>query len=314
MPNIILTNKCNLNCPYCFAKKTTRKKSSLFGKAMSFDNFKTTLSFLKRNKEKKVRLIGGEPTLHFQLKKFVNYALSHNFNIHIFTNALFPPQITDFFVSKGDLIKYSFNINHPHSYDKAQWRNLSRNLERITFFKNSVLGTVIWQRDFNLDYIIELSKRYFFKNLTLRLANPIFGERNKYIKEEWFLSAAKNLINEIKKIKKIGLSIDFGCGLAKGIFSDKQIKILKESGLKCLNDWGCVNNTGRFDINPDLFVFRCFPLANLGRKKLTEFDNIREVESYFARILSSYQKNNSKKDYIHNGPCFAYLLKQGEKI
>lgn len=112
MPNILLTNIYNRNCIYCFAKQEMKDAKNRGRKEeLSFKNLKIILDFLERSSEKTVRLMGGEPTLHPQFKEFIDYILSRGFRVHIFTDGLFPPKITDFLAKKGGLIKYSFNID-----------------------------------------------------------------------------------------------------------------------------------------------------------------------------------------------------------
>jgi MoaA/NifB/PqqE/SkfB family radical SAM enzyme len=68
--NIMLTNHCNLNCKYCFAHDSIDNKNK---KEVSFENFKYYISFIKKNKYKKLNLIGGEPTLHTKFFDLLEY-------------------------------------------------------------------------------------------------------------------------------------------------------------------------------------------------------------------------------------------------
>jgi len=308
MANILLTNNCNQKCPYCFAigKIQNGKLDSL--DELSFENLKIILNFLEKSRENKVRLMGGEPTLHSKFKEFIDYILSQGFAVHLFTNGLFSSSVADFLVKKESVLKYSFNINHPSAYSKKQWETITDNLQRITSFRNSVLGVVIWQEDFNLNYVLDLISIYFFKDLVLRLANPIIGKENIFIPENRYPALVSNLVREIKKFKGKNIPIDFGCGLVSKMFTKKIIQTLKNNRASDIKEWGCDGNTGRFDIVPDLSVFRCFPLSNWHRKTLTDFNSTEEVESYFVRIMQDYQSHNSNTDFLRNGPCFAFLL------
>jgi hypothetical protein len=91
------------------------------------------------------------------------------------------------------------------------------------------------------------------------------------------------------------------------------MQILKDNGVSEIKKWGCDGNSGRFDITPDLSVFRCFPLSNWQKKSLTDFSNTKEIENYFDRLMEDYQSHNSNTDFIHQGPCFAYLLSKNVK-
>lgn len=309
MANILLTNRCNLNCPYCFAINEMIKKNTVEDDELSSENFRIILDFLDRSKENKVRLMGGEPTLHPKFKEFIDYALSRNFKVHIFTNGLFSDKIADFLKKKGSLIKYSFNINPPDSYSSQKWNQILKNLKTLTSFKNSLIGSVIWQKDFKIDYLIDLAKRYSVGVVMLRIANPIVNQKNQYLALEQYPALAKNLIQEIKEANQNGVRIGFGCGFPKKMFNKSQLAMLKKYQVINLK-WGCQGNSGRFDISPDLSVFRCFPLSRWHRKKLADFKRSGEIEGYFDKLMQKYQLESSKIDFINQGPCFAYLLNQ----
>jgi len=308
MANILLTNTCNQKCPYCFARNEFKKEKA----EISFKDFQFVLDFLKDSNEKVIRLMGGEPTLHSQFKKVVDYVISQDLKVHIFTNGLFSNKIANFLAEKKQSIKYSFNINPENFYSKKKWDLINANLKLITPFKNSLIGSVIWQKSFNIDYLIDLANKYPIKVIILRIANPIVGAKNKYVSFNQYKILAKNIIQQIKKSNENKIRIGFGCGFSKKMFSTKQLQILKNYNIVNLN-WGCDGNSGRFDIGTDLSVFRCFPLSNWQRRKLTDFRNSKEIESYLTQLMQKYQSHNSDIDFIHQGPCFSYLLSQDEE-
>jgi len=303
MPNILLTNKCNQSCLYCFAQK--EKESG--PKEMSLADFKVVLSFLSENRDNKVRLMGGEPTLHSKFKKIINFALRKGFSTQIFTNGIFSPVILDFLDKKKGKIKYSFNLNFPQEYSGSQWKLILNNLKTLSQYNNCLIGKVIWKKDFNIDYLLELSDKYKIKVIMLRFANPIAKRKNKFINQRDYSILARNIVCQIKKSDKIKARIGFGCGFSKNMFNKNQIKLLKEYNVANL-EWGCDGNSGRFDIGTDLSVFRCFPLSNWDRKNLSDFKSEKEIESYFKRLMLKHQTLKSSKDYIHQGPCFSFLL------
>jgi len=277
-------------------------------KELLFKNLKIILDFLKKSNEKTARLMGGEPTLHSRFARFINYILSRGFKAHIFTNGLFPTKITEFLAKKGSLIKYSFNIDPQEIYSSRSRTRIFKNLKILTPFGNCLIGRVIWKADFNIDYLLDLADKYSIKIIMLRLANPVVGENNKYISSERYPVLAKNIIREVQKARKRKIKIGFGCGFPKNMFSDKQLKLLKNYNILNFKR-GCDANSGRFDIAPDLSVFRCFPLLEWKKKKLSDFKNAEEAENYFAKLMWRYQLSNSRFDFIRQGPCFAYLIK-----
>ncbi|MDD4308832.1 MAG: radical SAM protein, partial [Candidatus Cloacimonetes bacterium] len=68
MANIAITSVCNRNCCYCF----TGDKSSDNAKLSQFipsDVFEKAVNILAASNQNQIRLIGGEPTLHPQIRE-----------------------------------------------------------------------------------------------------------------------------------------------------------------------------------------------------------------------------------------------------
>ena len=110
-PNILLTEVCNMNCAYCFAKETMMAPPK---KEMSLADFERLLVFLKNNRQNEVRLMGGEPTLHSQFKEIVDLALSHSLKVKIFTNGFFSEDLAHWLANSGN-VKYEFQKFSPVS-------------------------------------------------------------------------------------------------------------------------------------------------------------------------------------------------------
>jgi len=303
MANILITNFCNQSCSYCFAMDELKKKKT---QEMKLTDFKKVLGFLKKSNDKIIRLMGGEPTLHSRFREIVEYSLKNKFSVQIFTNGIFSNQIVDFLVEQKDNIKYSFNINPLKYYPSATWVQILKNLEKITLFKRSLVGAVLWKKDFNIDYLLDLTEKFHLRTIILRIANPIINQKNKFLHLEEYFVLANNLIREIKKTDKNKVRIGLGCGFPKEMFSNKQLEILRKYGV-ISKGWGCDGNSGRFDIKTDLSVFRCFPLSNWKTKKLSDFNKVQEIEKYFDKLMKECQMRDSKKDFIHQGPCFSHL-------
>ena len=61
MANIMMTDVCNLRCPYCFANEFVNKDTN----EISEENFRKAVDFIVGDgSHSSVGLIGGEPTVH----------------------------------------------------------------------------------------------------------------------------------------------------------------------------------------------------------------------------------------------------------
>ena len=110
--NLMITNYCNLHCPYCFAQEEMNSKAA---QAVTMENFIKYLDFLRDNNEYEVRLIGGEPSLHPELEKLIDKVIEYNCfeQILIFTNLSFDHSVARLLVEKSKDIAIDLlpNIN-----------------------------------------------------------------------------------------------------------------------------------------------------------------------------------------------------------
>ena len=103
---LFLTNKCNLNCKYCFVKKNNE--------VLSLDNYIKTINIYK-NVTGNVTFFGGEPLLCFDLiKDIVKYNKDNNINVgyNLNTNALLlENDILDYCLDNKFLLNVSLDGN-----------------------------------------------------------------------------------------------------------------------------------------------------------------------------------------------------------
>jgi organic radical activating enzyme len=76
---LFITNRCNLRCKGCFYQHKLGKED------MPFEDYK---KYVKKYKDqvKKVIILGGEPTLHEDLNKMIEFNQSHSLKTTIYTN------------------------------------------------------------------------------------------------------------------------------------------------------------------------------------------------------------------------------------
>ncbi len=81
---IFITNRCNLNCYGCFARKIMKKKIDI-----SLSEYKKILlNFLEKG-GKQINLIGGEPLLHPDLREILQLNRLYRIKTTIYTNGYF---------------------------------------------------------------------------------------------------------------------------------------------------------------------------------------------------------------------------------
>ena len=79
---VLITDKCNMNCATCF-NKSLRKNTE-----MPVETFNDLCSYLKNEGGiRRLKIMGGEPTIHPYFLDIVEIAKNNFESIHIFTNA-----------------------------------------------------------------------------------------------------------------------------------------------------------------------------------------------------------------------------------
>lgn len=81
---LTINRSCNLRCSWCYAKSKNFATSS----DISFEKVKEISYFLKQLPVSKVVLIGGEPTIHQDFFKILQFLKSSGFHTSVVTNAI----------------------------------------------------------------------------------------------------------------------------------------------------------------------------------------------------------------------------------
>ncbi len=134
---IYLTEKCNLNCNYCFVDKKD--------KTLKIEDYITTIEKYK-DEISNITFFGGEPLLYFNLiKQIVNYNTNNNYNFTYILNTnglLLSDKIIEFISNNNILVNLSLDGNE-----------MSNNLNRGDHFRD-IFNKLIRLKDKNIDFII----------------------------------------------------------------------------------------------------------------------------------------------------------------
>ena len=142
MPNIILTEYCNLQCSYCFASKMIEEKTD-DTKNISLEQLDIILKWLlpSATSLERIGLIGGEPTLHPQFKEILGKINSFNEFTNtpsiVFTNGI---NLSEFLPVIGPNMSILINVN------KLTGKPLNK--------LNSVLDEINYLNWFKIDKVI----------------------------------------------------------------------------------------------------------------------------------------------------------------
>lgn len=303
MPNIIVNNYCNQKCEYCFAESNMNKSKE---KNMTIGLYLLVLKFLK-SQNQEVRLLGGEPLLHPNIGRFLQIANKGGFPVIVFSNINIPNQkIRNIFdpILVNEKFRVNCNINHPSFYSADEWNQIEENIAYLTSrWVKVILGYNIYTLSHDADFIFQLAKKYAIGAINLKITNSSLWEN--LIIDTKSRELGKYIFHYIQQYGR-GVFIEISCWLDRSIFTEEEMMFMTSLGMD-LRFW-CEGNIGRFDINTDGTVFKCFPLESIYKKNPLSIHTIIESGLDVSWVMNALRE--TLNHFTHEnwtGECLANL-------
>ena len=100
---VLITDRCNMNCPTCFNRGIRNDQE------MPVEDFFQLCSYLKNDGHiERLKIMGGEPTVHNDFQEIIGIAQNNFDSIHIFTNGV-NDEIAKVKMRKDDTIIYNLS-------------------------------------------------------------------------------------------------------------------------------------------------------------------------------------------------------------
>jgi len=303
--NIYINNYCNQRCPYCFAVDYMGGKEK---KEMSLDNFKKVLAFLKKSRFMKLRLEGGESTLHPLFEDFIDLSLSRGFTVDLFTNGQFGGKVRKFLYLRNQYLTYIWNINHPSFYARDNWKKLKSNIAKLTA-GNSLFGVNVYNLEQDLSYMYDLCKAFKPRMVRYVFAHQTGGDSLvSTIHPRDLHKIIPRVIGLTKQLgEELGVKLMFDCGFIPCIWPDHALAVFVKYGTIFNYCYLCPG------IDTDLNVSHCFQTYKENdKKKLTDFKNSDELYMFLRDVKDKYRDLNlfpkcrscySRKLNVCDGGC-----------
>lgn len=300
--NLLLTNYCNRSCAYCFARGMIQGENHAH---MDFDprDLGKVVSFFKNSNQRKIDILGGEPTLHPEFRVIVERLLEEGFGVQIFTNGIIPPKVLSYIKTiPAHKFHSVVNINPPEEYRESEWEVLERTLE--TLGESASLGLNIDAVDFSFSHIYELIKSYNLKKyLRLGIAQPILGAANRYVPFHQYQDLTPRIMRLVQKANQRNVIVMFDCGFTLCMFTPAQLGQLYLAQARI--SFHC---NAAIDIGPDLTIWHCFPLSGVENIKLDKYKDAQGVFDYYRKRMASYRRMGASERcrdcrYLLRGQC-----------
>lgn len=290
MPNIAITNYCNLKCEYCFANEFKKENNK---HNITIDELNRILNFLSQSNmsHQRIGIIGGEPTLHPDLSQILNILINfceQNQIIYpiLFTNGIELSKYLKFFYKIHALI----NINEPSTLELQQQIKIENNLQilqQLNLLKQITLGINLYANIKDTKYILELAKQYQFSEIRCSYTAPNC-QKLKQNKNDYYLEGKNIFLDFVLLAQQYNIKINLDCNkIPLCYFSDKEKSIILS---QCNNTVYYCKPT--IDILPNFFATTCFGIYD--PINLSNFNNLEELEHYmlFHDIYPKTIKNS----------------------
>lgn len=306
MANIMLTYRCNLKCPYCFANEFVNHSRN----DISMENFMVALKFLKTSGNKHIGLIGGEPTLHAQFREFLQILLEDEEveSVTIYTNGVCMDTCLEFLPNE----KFSLlvNCNSPQDIGKQQFLKIQNNLDQVfqlnAIWKRVNLGVNLYQNDLDFSYIIELLKRYNLHRVRMSVTVPNLDEEKNEKSIEYLKQRKEYVLNFIVTCAENDIAPYYDCNIIpKCVWTDKEMQKI-ESVIKKFN----LRNTNLrgdhsfcrpvVDILPNLTAVRCFGTSDFTKVAIKNFRCLNDLQNYYVNLVDCHVTSCLKDEQCKN--------------
>jgi len=305
MANIMINEMCNLQCSYCFAdefvNKEIQKKPNCGN--MTFEDFKRAVDFvLKDSPRGEIRIIGGEPTLHPEFKKLMEYIINDSriSRIHIFTNGLLIDKFMSIFSSPK--VTCLINLNSPNDMGEIKYKKTMNNIRTLIneYYQRDkiTIGINMYKEGFDYEYIVEAMKEFKFDHVRVSISIPMSREVKDNILD-YFHMMKPRVFEFFNALSDIGAVPHYDCNMMPGCITTAEEKawlytIATLGGKKDPNPsrllWSCSCGVA-VDILPDLRVVRCFGLSEQKKVYMENFNDPNEVIQYFLKEYDDFAYN-----------------------
>lgn len=246
MPNLILTNSCNNKCTYCFTNGTVLEDITL-------KNLKEISPFISSFHNKKLNILGGEPSLNPEFISILQYLLSEEYELLIFTNGDISPSVL---VQLQGLMcgKFEFIVNRSSNFLTANtvkfYKTLGHRIKiGLTIFKS---------RQYVQHAIREIEDYRLRKAIRIGIALPSYSpSNNTYLSPAAYPRISSEIFPFLVECIRKGIKPEFDCGFPYCFFTDEQREYSSLHSVHFASLCGIIP-----DLLPDHSAIPCFPLAH----------------------------------------------------
>ena len=301
--NLILTQKCNKNCSYCFALED--RKNSICCSDMDLDFAKRLVDDAAENNEP-LKILGGEPTLYPHLKELLDYIKAKEMGPNLITNLMFDEDMANMIKEQLEQNpKMEILANFTELDIKNRYEIFKKNFEILNNDTRVYLSYTIDNKKpikYHINYLTDHIEP-FKKIKHIRISIMFPTEQSKYS-----ILNDKEYGNTIYQVCKFlvnqGFICHFDCIILPCLFSNLEfIKLVHNK--QVIFFVNC--NRPVMDVFPNHECRYCYPCSEISTV-YTDF------ETTFKELIYKYNEAYKRPDTCTKcnkcpGPCLALLEK-----
>jgi len=294
MSNVAILESCNYKCKYCFAEEFTEHGNN---KLMSLEDFKRVTDFLLQTSDG-VGLIGGEPTLHPEFDKIVEYLIKREGikYVTVFTNGSSLMEHLNVLASSkvGILLNYNSpkELMRQFGEELGKVRFESAREQIIKFNKlcpdKMTIGVNIFDTNTDWSHIVDIFQNIENKKERVLRVSTVAPNINsdKKLNLVYYNEMAESLLTLLETAKDLVDRITFDCSKIP-VCVMEQYKERFEGLLAFYETKGGTDYHKRYgcepvlDVTVDLQVIRCFAMSRLAKVNMFDYKDMMEIYKYF---------------------------------
>ncbi len=304
MANIVLSGKCNLRCPYCFAEDFTSSQS----KDMDMELLLRAVDFVAE--EGSVGLIGGEPLVYKNIDTVLDL-LDRDMrfrSVMVFTNGVFIDKHLDALTSPK--IHLLINLNSSKSTGKESFERTVKNIKSLVErgkWRQITLGINIYEENQDISEFTDTLSAFSFDRARISVTIPQDKSEGAI---PYFERMKPTLLKIYAELKKIGVAPCYDCNVIPHcVFNDEELSFIKtiphtspmERELLLGNNAVC---SPIIDIYPDGSATRCFGCYDDLKVKFSDFKSLSDLKNHFFMEIDSRRVHTKSRAVCEN--CYDY--------
>jgi len=275
--NLILTERCDKRCAFCFTPATTKVRGAVM-------ELETVAALLDRFSSAEFQLLGGEPTQHPLFGEILELFAARGKRASLVSNLLYDADIRDLISAHLDLFRDQWILANAMELDQQDrlpaWRDNFLALRAQGYECKLAITVTPDNIGSILGYTRELHREVEFRQL--RIGLDLYGNA------EWVVRN-REIGDLFAAFDALGNEAQFS------FTSDCQVPA-------CVNQqresWHSVSRCSSppLDVFPNRSACYCYPLKNrIKHKDVLEHDSVDELRDWFGRAYQDRQFRLKRK-------------------